>query len=439
MKMNSRSFLSIFLSVFISVVFGQQTLTINQAIEWSLANNYGVLINQNNLEIASNNKSIFNTGFLPDVTANAGVNYNLSNVNASFQNGTETNLKGASSNALNASVQVSYTLFNGLGRWYQMKSLQEQYQLSELEARATVENTIFQTISAYLNVAYSGIVAEVYFENLSVSQKRLTRAEIQNKYGQNNQLAILNATVDVNNDSIQWQNALVDAQNALRNLNTIMVQDLNASYFLDTSIQFELDLNKSALLDDLMTNNVNLLIAAQNQKNAELGLPMQRANFLPSLAATAQYGWNKNNNNEASFLLSSVNYGLSAGATFQWRLFDGGTSKTNYQNAKISATNAQLQYEQSKLELTRDFETAWADYQNKLLVYQTAMHNLTSSKNNFKRTEENYKLGQVNAIEFRQAQVNLLNAELQVYQNKYQAKLAELTLLQLCGRLTSAY
>jgi len=41
----------------------------------------------------------------------------------------------------------------------------------------------------------------------------------------------------------------------------------------------------------------------------------------------------------------------------------------------------------------------------------------------------------VTSIEFRQAQLNLLNAELSRNQAKYQAKIAELNLLLLSGEL----
>ena len=52
---------------------------------------------------------------------------------------------------------------------------------------------------------------------------------------------------------------------------------------------------------------------------------------------------------------------------------------------------------------------------------------------NFSRTEEQFKLGQITSIEFRLAQVNLLNAKSNLNQAKYDAKNAELFLLQLTG------
>ncbi|MGB5362223.1 MAG: TolC family protein, partial [Aureibaculum sp.] len=82
-----------------------------------------------------------------------------------------------------------------------------------------------------------------------------------------------------------------------------------------------------------------------------------------------------------------------------------------------------------------DFNNAWEDYQNKLFVLQTQVKNVQTNTNNFNRTEERYKLGQVTSIEFRQAQLNLINAIGDKNAAKYDAKLAELQLMQLSGQL----
>lgn len=85
--------------------------------------------------------------------------------------------------------------------------------------------------------------------------------------------------------------------------------------------------------------------------------------------------------------------------------------------------------------IERDFNNAWDDYHNKLNIYKLQEANIKTSQNNFDRTQEKFKLGQVTSIEFRQAQINLLNAELTKNQAKYSAKLAELELLKISGEI----
>ena len=61
--------------------------------------------------------------------------------------------------------------------------------------------------------------------------------------------------------------------------------------------------------------------------------------------------------------------------------------------------------------------------------------NLSINELNFERTEEQFKVGQVTSVEFRQAQLNLLNAATNLNTAKFDAKVIELNLLQLSGQL----
>lgn len=70
-----------------------------------------------------------------------------------------------------------------------------------------------------------------------------------------------------------------------------------------------------------------------------------------------------------------------------------------------------------------------------MFVLSAQEKNVASSQNNFDRTKERYNLGQVTSIEFRQAQINFINAKTAYNNTKFEAKLIELELLQLSGEL----
>ncbi|MFT5621042.1 MAG: outer membrane protein TolC [Chitinophagales bacterium] len=426
---------SILFGVFTQSLIAQELLSPQDVVKRALENNFGVQMSGNNLEIAANNKSILNTGFLPTVGASAGANYNLNNLVANFQNGTTTELNGAHSSSFNAGANLNYTLFDGLGRWYNYKQLKERYHLSELEAKATMENAVFDAMNAYYDVAVQTINVNTLKEAVQVSANRLEREENSFNFGQSNKLASLNAEVDLNTDSINLMNAELALGNSMKNLNALLLQDLMTAYRINTDITFMTAMSKEVLKKSMLENNSMLKQAEQNRHLNEYSVQINRARYLPSLSATAQYGWNRNNNNEASFLASSTSYGLSAGATLSWTLFDGGSTRTMVQNTKLSNANLGLQVEETKNNLNRDFELAWANYQNGLYQYNALEKNLVSSQYNFQRTNEQFKLGQVGSVDFRQAQQNLLTVANQVTQAKFSAKVAELRLLQLSGLL----
>ena len=417
--------------------FAQNTLTKEQAVALVLENNYGVKIAKNTVAVAENNADILNTGFLPTVSANAGATYNLDNSEVEFSDSSRPSaiLNGAESSRYNASVNLNYTLFDGLGRHYNYKRLKEQYQLSELQARETIENTILQMFTVYYNVAQLSDNLNTLEETLNITKDRLIRSKYQFEYGQNTKLEVLNAEVDINNDSINIINTKQQIKNAKRDLKLVLGETFTNDYDIDTEVQFTLQFQKDSLFEKAKARNVALLQTEKNIAISKLDISSGKSAYLPTVGLTGSYGWNKNNNNAASFVAVSTNTGLSGGVNLSWNLFDGGSTITRVRNAKINLETQQLQKESILLNIERNFNNAWDNYRNRLEIYNIQEKNIVTAQNNFERTQEKFKLGQVNSIEFRQAQLNLLNAELSRNQSKFEAKLSELEVLQISGEL----
>lgn len=425
---------TLFLLCFVSIQ-AQEVLTKEQAVSLALENNYGVKIAKNAVAIAENNTDILNTGFLPTVTGGADATYNVDNTEAEFSNGETTSLNGAESSRYSASVNLNYTLFDGLGRRYNYKRLKEQYQLSELQARETIENTVLQLFSVYYNVAQLSDNLNALEETLTNTKDRLVRAEYQFEYGQNTKLEVLNAEVDINTDSINIINAKQDLKTAKRDLKLVLGETYTHDFNVETEVEFTLQFQKDSLFDNVKSRNVALLQTERNIAISQLDIDSGKSAYLPTVGLVGSYGWNKNNNNAASFVAVSTNTGLSGGLSLSWNLFDGGATITRVKNAKITLETQKLQKENILLSVKRDFNNAWENYLNKLEIYNIQEKNIQTAQNNFDRTQEKFKIGQVNSIEFRQAQLNLLNAELSRNQAKFSAKLSELEVLQISGEL----
>ncbi|WP_010520688.1 TolC family protein [Aquimarina agarivorans] len=413
----------------------QQLVTPTEAVQLALEHNYGIELEETNLKVAENNAHILNSGLLPTLSLNSNTTFSLDNIEAQFQDGTNRVLNDAESSRFNTSIDLNYTLLDGLGRRYNYKRLKEQYKLSQLQVRQTIENTIEQLFSVYYNVAQLKDNLKAENEIIQISKERLLRSNYQFDYGQNTKLAVLNAEVDITNDTIRLINSKQQLINAKRDLNLVVGNVLGANYEVSNDLTFLLIKDKVALLQQTKANNVQLL---QAEKNVEIGyfdLKTSKTSYLPTIGLTGSYSWNRNDNNSASFLAVSTNNGLSGTLNLRWNLFDGGAAKTRVKNAYATIENRKIAKKQMVAAIERDFENAWDDYSNKLLVFQILEKNINTAKSNFNRTEEKFKIGQVNSIEFRQAQLNLLNAELNRNQAKYQAKLAELRILRLSGQL----
>ncbi|MFS4455005.1 TolC family protein [Maribacter sp. 2304DJ31-5] len=443
--------LSTFLVIpFLTLTAQEQLLSKEEAVAKMLKHNFGILVAKNQVVIAENNKGILNSGYLPTLTGTAGAAYNRNDTNTEFPGQLDDtgnprpdiSLENAESQRYNAALSLNYVLFDGLGRRYDFKKLKEQYRLSSLQARETIENTMLQMFSIYFEIARLTENRNVQQQALEVSKQRITRSEYAFEYGQNTKLDILNAQVDVTNDSINLLNTQQQLANARRDLNVVLNQNLNEVYQVDTIIDFIPKLKLDEFVGRATTNNVAILQTERNLNINAYDVKVNRSGYLPTIGLSGSYGWNRNQNPPSAFLSGTVFPGtnstvnsLALGANLTWNLFDGGGTSVRVKNAKIAYENQELVKKQIVLEVDRDMKNALAIYENRLNIFRIQEQNVRTNENNFERSREQFQLGRITSIEFRQAQINLLNAQTNKNLAKYDAKLAELQLLQLTGQL----
>ncbi len=414
-------------------LIAQEILTKKEAVKITLENNYSIKVANNNVKVADNNKSIYNSGFLPSISTSANANYRNENQEITTQSGTVNTVDGAVTKSYNAAVNLNYTLFDGFGRKYNYKILKETYNVTELEAKETIENTFLQLFTSYFQVAQLTENTSNLAETLAISKQRLQRAKYQYEYGQSTKLELLNAEVDLNNDSITYINSKQDLLNAKRDLNFILGSDKNVNYQVETTVEFNELTNFDDLYEKSKVNNATLKRNRKNIAISDLSIKSAKSRYLPSLSLSSSYSWNNSQNPPTSFLAASNVTGLNAGLNLSWNLFDGGATKTNIANAKIAKENQEILLAQQKETLKNSVENTWGSYKNQLYILKVQEQNVVTNQNNFDRTLERFKLGQVTSIDFRQAQINLLNAKASLNNTKYNAKLLELQLLQLSG------
>ena len=415
----------------------QELLSKEKAVELTLENNYDIRITKNNLETAKNNKSIYNSGYLPTVTGNAGANYTNNDTDLEFQDGTINSVTGAESKSYNASVGLNYTLFNGFNRKNTFKRLKESYNLTELQARQVMENTVITLFIAYYEVGRLSENESTQKQALTISKERLKRAKYSFDYGQSTKLEVLNAEVDVNNDSITYIDVRRQLNNAKRDLNVVLGRKVNTPVTVDTNVLYSEDLVLNSILSQANANNANLLQSQKNIELSKLDVKINQSGWMPNVSLTSSYAWNKSNSDATNAFspISNTRTGLNAGLNLSWNIFDGGRTKTNVTNARIALDTQEIRKNQLEEQLERDVNNAWETYQNSLFSLKVQEQNVQTNKLNFERSNERYKLGQISSIDFRQAQINLINAELNRNNAKYVAKNAELQLLQLAGSL----
>ena len=443
--MNKGFILFIIVIVLINSSKAQDKLTKEQALDFALENNFGIQVSRNNTEITKNNSNILNSGYLPTISISGGGNYIGSDSEIAFPGQFDDQgnpipnriFEGQESQRYNASVNLNYTLFDGLGRTYIYKQLKEQYNLSELQLRETIEYSILQIFEVYFSIAQFTESSRIFKQNLEVSKERQKRAQSAFIHGQGNKLAVLNAQVDVTNDSISLIQVNQQLDNSKRDLNLLMNQPIDSDYSVELEVNFIPEIQIESWIDTAPEKNVELLKQKSNIQINSYDIKINQSGYLPTVGLVGSYGWNLNKSPATAFFPGTNNttYSVGVGASLSWNLFDGGRTTTRVKNAKLNFENQELIAQEARLSFDRDLLNALQNYRNTKEIFEIQKKQVETATYNFDRSQSQYRLGSITAIEFRQAQINLANAKNQRAVAKFQAKLSELQLIQLTGEL----
>ncbi len=420
-------------SLFTSI-FAQNPLTLSSAKSITLENNFGIQIAKNDLKQARNLTDKRVNGYLPIVGADVGLNGNLGSASQTFSNGLEASTSNAFNWGANASVGANYTILDK-GRDLRLEQSQKNYELSNLQLKQSIEQNLLIVYNGYFQVAQLEENIQFLKEAIVISRERKRRAQIQLDFGKGNGLDVLNVEVDIQRDSVNLLNALMNLDNAKRNLNVAMGRDSEFEYQLAA-----IDPNNSNLvLEDLLENarstNTSLLINKQLLAVNEMNLDIIDAEKKPNIFAGASYGINYSDNASGSFIDQSNSRGLNGNLGLSWTLYDGSRDLRS-QNVLLDLANQKLQIENLRQQLDRDIRNAWSNYQNAINILEVEKNALDLNQENFERTSDRVQAGQLSSIEFRQAQLNLLNAQISLTRARIDVRQREVELMQLAGLLT---
>ncbi|HCC70463.1 MAG TPA: hypothetical protein DEQ09_04840, partial [Bacteroidales bacterium] len=114
----------------------------------------------------------------------------------------------------------------------------------------------------------------------------------------------------------------------------------------------------------------------------------------------------------------NINYGI--GLTFNIPVFNGWQVNTGISNSKINIINSQYSLENTRKQLYKNIQQAYADAQASLKSYIASQKAVESMQESFRYTEQRFNVGMVTPVEYNTAKAQLLNAESELAQSKYE-------------------
>lgn len=415
------------------------TLSLQDAVKQAIEKNYNIKVANTNKRISRNSATRGNAGMLPTLSLSSGGNYQNQNTNQTFDQPLgEQSLRGAQSTSLNAGVNMKYTLFDGLGNTYNYRQLKAQKNLTDAQARQTIEQTLLQVIQQYYSVARLKREAAIARKAVELSQQRLKRVKNQVKFGNKSRVDLLNAKVDLDSDSTNLISAKTQYRNALRSLMVLLGKKPQGGLAVKTSVNIQRNLDKEPLLKAAMENNSTLQAAEIQVKTARLQHKIAEANYFPEVKLTSGYEYSQTAQ-DAGFLQEQQTNGFNAGLQISMPLFTGFQNQIRAENASLRLQNYKYQRKQAKLNVRRNLSNAFAQYQQNLNILRMEKRNVKNAQLNLERTREAYQIGQATSTQLREAQVNFTRAQSRLTNARYDAKLAEVELYKLSGQLLGEF
>lgn len=408
-------------------------LTLDEAVSLAVQNNFNVRIARNEAMIDKTNNTAGNAGMLPEVALNFGTTSNINNTKQEFFSGDTRQGSGVNTSNINANVLLGWTVFDGMRMFVTRDRLREIELTGQLNLQLQIEQTIYQVISAYYSIEQQKKRISTIEKAIEISIERKQLAELKLSVGTGSAVPVLQARVDINADSASLVRQLWMLKNSRVMLNEIIGRTPETDFETESyDSEKEQIPDYATLAEKVQNRNSLIMMAERNIRLAELNIKQWESNRYPSLDLNLGYNFNRSKA-EIGILKFNQNNGVSYGLTGRWNLFNGYNNKREIQVAKLGMETTKLARERMLQSVSTDLFTFYNNYTAARDLSRFEAENIKVAEQNLAITTEKMRVGTIDALELRQAQLNLVDAEFRKIASDFEARMAWLEIRRLTG------
>jgi outer membrane protein TolC len=437
-KLMKRLFI-LFIGCFLgTALFAQDSLTVEQAVAYSLQNNYDILLSRNDSAIAAINYEYRNAAFLPRLNANGNLLFNNNAQRQTLADGSVKDRTGIRSNNLNAAVNLNWTVFDG----FRMFILRDGLNVSIRQGSLTIKNAVVNSVANVINTYYDIVRQKQQLKNVEeqmvFAADRLRLAQYKFDIGVGIKPDVLQAQIDVNNSLAAQINQQVLIDQRKQTLNQLMNVTPAADYKVSDTIPVKTDLILGDLLNDLTRTSPQLQAARANIEVAELGVSLAKTQRYPSVSLVSAYNFSRTSNNTVINQFSplfNLNRGFNYGISVAVPILNNFTVRQQIRQSQLAVNFQELQYKSLESVVSSGLLTSFKNYQGQIQIVAVLDSNIVLARENLFIERERYRLGRTTFIELRQAEENVSTTITNLINARYNLKLSETELLRLRGDL----
>ena len=401
-----RRLISLLLVLFFTVAsFGQNKLSLDQAIKIALQKNTTLKKAENNLDASQSNVKVAYGNFLPSLSAGGSWSWNRSEDAGGYRNlgGSVLLVPPTTSESryYNVGVSSSITLFDGLSNLATLSQSKENLESARLQLENLKQNIVFQTISLYYAVENAMQQMKVQDDNVKWNKRNLETITERNKLGAVTLADVYSQQVQAGNAELALIQAKNNYETAKSNLLSYLALDVLQDYtFTDSLTSQEKGILNKKLSEDY--NNLSELVnkalntrpdyksAQLNLESAQDGITIARSGHFPSLTGSASYNLSAN---ELSWsdLQNSKTYSVSLRLSVP--IFSGFRISNAVQAAEVNEMNSQLTLNDLERTVKQNIQQTYLNLQAAEKSLDVNRTNVDAAAENQKIQGERYALG----------------------------------------------
>ncbi len=403
-------------------------------IKLTIENNFDIQIAKNNTEISKNSNNVGAAGMLPQVTLNAAPSASNNNINQKFSNGTEIERTGVGSSNISASLGVTWYFFDGLKMFATKRKLNRNEELSNLQFRQALENTLLKAFTSYYRIISIQELIRSLQISLQVADEQKKLAAEKLKAGATSNIEVLQTQIDLNNLQVQimQQQSLLNEEKA--NLNNIFKRAPETNFSVPDTILIQTKPEYENAAKSMEEKNSSILIGSKNVEISELVLKEFRGNRYPRIGVFGNYALSRNQN-QAGFSLLNQNLGYTLGLTASWTLLNNLTIHTSIKNQLVQISSEKLKLEAARLTERTELFKAYVNFQNDLAIMELEKQSAGLARQNLDIASQRYKLGLSNFMEYRMVEKSYEETVYRLSDASFNTKISELNYLRAQGLL----
>ena len=229
--------------------------------------------------------------------------------------------------------------------------------------------------------------------------------------------------------------------NSIRNLNLLMNVEVKTMYEVTDTLDFTPILyNPLDLESQMLSSNQNVKNQYINYEILKKDARLSKAQMYPVISVNAGSSLSDSRFQIGDFpCVNGLVLNYYANFSLSFNLFNGHKTQTQIRNAKIQEQIAELKIEQMKFSLKNNLNSIYDIYNMRLNIYRLQKKTLDNSKKNLELAERQYQQGIINSFNYRDIQLQFLNAGISLLETIYQIIESNTEMTRLTGGLLSEF